>query len=81
MSNEINITLKVQLVLTGGELLLSIGVSLADPAADLAAYVTSLRDAGAVGHLRRGAASPGGLRRHLPACRASTTARSTRSTA
>ena len=35
--------------LTGGELLLSIGVSLADPAADLAAYVTSLRDAGAVG--------------------------------
>ncbi len=35
--------------LTGGELVLSIGVSLADPATDLQAYVTSLRDAGAVG--------------------------------
>lgn len=35
--------------LTGGELLLSIGVSLADPLTDLTAYVTSLRDAGAVG--------------------------------
>jgi purine catabolism regulator len=35
--------------LAGGELVLSIGVSLADPATDLRGYVTSLRDAGAVG--------------------------------
>lgn len=35
--------------LTGGELVLSIGVALADPALDLREYVTSLRDAGAVG--------------------------------
>ena len=35
--------------LTGGELLLSIGVSLADPATDLTGYLTALRDAGAVG--------------------------------
>ena len=35
--------------LTGGELLLSIGVSLADPATDLPGYVGSLRAAGAVG--------------------------------
>lgn len=35
--------------LTGGELVLSIGVMLADPATDLAGYVASLRDAGAVG--------------------------------
>ncbi len=35
--------------LTGGELVLSIGVSLTDPALDLREYVTSLRDAGAVG--------------------------------
>jgi purine catabolism regulator len=35
--------------LTGGELVLSIGVALADPALDLRGYVASLRDAGAVG--------------------------------
>ena len=35
--------------LTGGELVLSIGVHLADPATDLPGYVASLRDAGAVG--------------------------------
>ncbi len=35
--------------LTGGELLLSIGVSLADPTTDLSGYLSSLRDAGAVG--------------------------------
>jgi PucR family transcriptional regulator, purine catabolism regulatory protein len=35
--------------LSGGELVLSIGVAVADPANDPAAYVAALRDAGAVG--------------------------------
>lgn len=35
--------------LPGGELVLSIGVPVADPSSDPAAYVTALRDAGAVG--------------------------------
>jgi purine catabolism regulator len=35
--------------LTGGELVLSIGVTLADPTLDLRGYVASLREAGAVG--------------------------------
>lgn len=35
--------------LTGGELVLSIGVPVADPSSDPAAYVAALRDAGAVG--------------------------------
>jgi PucR family transcriptional regulator, purine catabolism regulatory protein len=35
--------------LSGGELVLSIGVALADPTTDPAAYVAALRDAGAVG--------------------------------
>jgi PucR family transcriptional regulator, purine catabolism regulatory protein len=35
--------------LSGGELVLSIGVAVADPSSDPAAYVTALREAGAVG--------------------------------
>ncbi|MBL8928073.1 MAG: PucR family transcriptional regulator [Pseudonocardia sp.] len=35
--------------LSGGELVLSIGVAVADPTTDAAAYVAALRDAGAVG--------------------------------
>ena len=49
--------------LSGGELVLSIGIALADPATDPVAYVAALRDAGAVGLV----VEPGQRVRSLPA--------------